>query len=490
VPALLASPPLLGREQPRIFTPPLRDLTPDTTRGFEVIAFAEEILGITLTPWQKWLYIHALELLPTGRYRFRTLVILIARQNGKTLWVQILSLWALYVDGAQLVLGTAQNLDVAEECWQGSVDLAEGIPDLASEIASVNRTNGKKALCLQSGPRYKVAAASRRGGRGLTGDLVVLDELREHQTWDAWAAITKTTMARKDALVVCLSNAGDMQSVVLSHQRDLGILAIEEGNTDSRIGLFEYSAPDGCDIHDPDGWVQANPSMGWTDLDDEAVRAACESDPEAIFRTEVLCQWVERVTPTALPALKWAQCLDEESTLGPEDPFALAVDVSWDRSVAHVSVAGARPDGLWHVQEIATMDPSDVCRWLADSTARRRPLIVAVQGSGAPASSLLDDLNRLGVPVLPLNGGDITKACGSFFDAVTTMSVRHTIQPDIEMAVSTAVSRPLGDAWALDRKKSPTDIAGLVAIVMALWAFLAEQGRTPQIIDPWAEEDE
>jgi phage terminase large subunit-like protein len=164
--------------------------------------------------------------------------------------------------------------------------------------------------------------------------------------------------------------------------------------------------------------------------------------------------------------------------------------VSWDRSLAHVSVAGARPDGFLHVQEVATMDPSDVVRWLADSISRRRPLTVAVQGTGAPASSLLDELTKAGVPVMALPGGDITKACGAMYDAITAGLVRHTGQPAIEQAVATAVSRPLGDAWALDRKKSPTDIAGLVAITEALWAFNAEQGRTPQIIDPWAEEDE
>ena len=52
-----------GCEQPRIFTPPLRELTPDTTLGFECIAFAEDVLGIRLIPWQRWLLIHALEII-------------------------------------------------------------------------------------------------------------------------------------------------------------------------------------------------------------------------------------------------------------------------------------------------------------------------------------------------------------------------------------------------------------------------------------------
>lgn len=52
-----------GCEEPRIYTPPLRELTPETTLGFEVIEFAESILQIKLHPWQKWLFIHALEVI-------------------------------------------------------------------------------------------------------------------------------------------------------------------------------------------------------------------------------------------------------------------------------------------------------------------------------------------------------------------------------------------------------------------------------------------
>lgn len=53
---------LRGKTEPRIWTPPLRPLTPDTTLGYDVIEFAEEQLGVTL-PWEKWLFIHGLEII-------------------------------------------------------------------------------------------------------------------------------------------------------------------------------------------------------------------------------------------------------------------------------------------------------------------------------------------------------------------------------------------------------------------------------------------
>ena len=80
---------VLGKKEPRIWTKPLRKLTPKTTLGYSCIEYAVKVMGMTLDPWQEWLLIHILEIvgnLETGnwRFRFRTVVIEVARQNGKT----------------------------------------------------------------------------------------------------------------------------------------------------------------------------------------------------------------------------------------------------------------------------------------------------------------------------------------------------------------------------------------------------------------------
>ena len=74
---------VVGCTQPRLFTPPLREVTPQSSAGFQAVAFAEDVLGITLMPWQRWLFEHMLELNPDGTFRFRTVLIQVARQNGK-----------------------------------------------------------------------------------------------------------------------------------------------------------------------------------------------------------------------------------------------------------------------------------------------------------------------------------------------------------------------------------------------------------------------
>src|SRR5690606_7925817 len=92
-----------GNRAPRIFTPPLRPLEPrtpeteDCTLGYAVIDFARDFLQMPLLPWQEWFFIHALELRPDGRFRFKTILLLVARQNGKSTISLVLGLFALYV---------------------------------------------------------------------------------------------------------------------------------------------------------------------------------------------------------------------------------------------------------------------------------------------------------------------------------------------------------------------------------------------------------
>jgi len=471
-----------GFEEPRVFTPPLRKLTPKTTAGFALIEFASVILGMDLLPWQKWLAIHALELLPDGTFRFRTVVLLVARQNGKSTFLQVLALFFMYVRGVHLVIGTAQNLDIAEEVWQGAVDIAEDVPELASEIERVVKTNGKKSLELSQGERYKVQAANRRGGRGLSGDLVLMDELREHQSWDAWGAVTKTTLARAHAQVWAASNAGDAASIVLRFLRKLAHVALGDPDglqdvvdvapddadvaevleDDDSLGIFEWSAPPGCALDDADGISQANPSQGYT-ITDRAINGARRTDPEWVYRTEVLCQWSDGSLEGPFPPGSWEAGIDKDSRIV-DDKVVACIDVSFDRSRAHIVFAGHRADGLPHVEVVASRAGTEwVLPWLQDR--KRVDLIAAVTGQtrGAPVSGLLPELLEAGVPIVDWQGSDLGGSSGIFYDLVRANGIRHLAQPVLDVAAATAVTRPSGDGWLWDRRHSSTDIAPLVA---------------------------
>lgn len=461
------------------------------------------MLEVDLAPWQEWLLVHALELDEEGFFRFRTVIVIVARQNGKSTLSKVLALFCMYILGVALVLGTAQDLDVAEEIWADCVEIVEETPALDDLKKKVVQTNGKKALILRSGSRYKVKATNRRAGRGLSGDLIMLDELREHQSWDAWAAITKTTMAREEALTFGLSNAGDAASLVLRYLRKIAhkslgdpdgfaaaddpelLLAsaapkvseeIEEAN--ASLAIFEWSAPPEADVWDRDAWAQANPSLGYF-IAESTIAAAAAQDPESIFRPEVLGQWSNGSLDGPFPAGKWEGGIDAESAFDPDSRLVAAVDLSWDRSRASIAVAGHRPDGLPMVEIIAASTGSEwVVPWLTERMPKHGIESVAVQ-TGAPAETLIEELEEAGITVIPLGGRDVGIACGQFYDLVVgdepdspePGDLRHIPQPVLDVAASTAVTRPMGDQWAWDRKKSPLDASPLMAATGAVWGL-------------------
>ncbi|WP_231648664.1 terminase [Saccharothrix sp. NRRL B-16348] len=280
-----------------------------------------------------------------------------ARQNGKTWLLKALSLYWLFVERQKLILSTSTNLDYAREVWSAAVDIAEANPWLRDEVESVRKANGEQTLTTVDGCRYKIAASNRKGGRSLTINRLVLDELREHSSWDAWNASTNATNAIPDAQVFALSNQGDDTSVVLDALRQDALTFLETGQGDYRLGLFEYSAPDGSAPTDLDALSQANPSLGIR-MDVEtlmgpALRAeAAGGEQLAGFRTEVMCQRVHLLDPAIDPTW-WGRCGTEEPLQLKDfrDRVALCVDVSLAGDHATL-VAAAKINGKVHVEVI------------------------------------------------------------------------------------------------------------------------------------------
>lgn len=498
-----------GIETPRIFTPPLRELTPDTSLGFEIIDFADNVLGISLLPWQRWQLIHAFEVIDEEdgwRLRFRVVITEVGRQNGKTTLGCVVALYFMYQLEVGLVLGTAQDVSNAEDTWQACVDLAQEIPELSDAIKHVWYTNGAKRLQLSGHRDYKVKASNRKAGRGKSADLVLVDELREHQTWDAWASLSKTGLARENALMWCMSNAGDGTSVVLRHFRlkaharlgdpdgivkDLAkseILA-EEASDGSALGFFEWSAKPDADPGDREAWAQANPSLGYT-IKESTIEASYADDPTDVFRTECLCQWVTSAVTPPFPVDAWDAGKDEKSRIEEDSPLWWGVDIASDRNRGSIAVCGKRKDGSWHV-ELAEYRAGTgwIASWLINAAPNYKNMKVALQSRGAPIASMLDVIAAIdGVEVIECSGKDVAGWCGRMWDAVASclpgsesdaVPVHHITQPALDLAANVAATRPMGDgAWAWDRNKSIEDISPLVAATMAFGA--ATQTETPK----------
>lgn len=459
---------VLGVTTPRLYTRPLVDgppgpcgcgcaLTAATSAGFAAVAFAADVLGMTLLPWQRWWLIHALELRSDGRWRFARLVTLVGRQNGKSHLLKVLALFMLFMGRARLVLGAAQSLDIAREAWQGAVDLAEQVDDLAAEVETVRYTNGEQCLTLTTGARYRITAATRGAGRGLSVDLLILDELREHRSWDAWSALSKTTTARPSPLIVGISNAGDAQSVVLNSLRETAL-----AGTDQTLGIMEWSAPDGCALDDLAAIAQANPGVGRTVRLDE-ILSALATDPDTVYRTETLCQRVDALD-AAVDMQAWQACADRApSSALSQHRARLAVALDAAEDGAHVTLTGAAvlPGGRVRVEPLAAWPSTSAARAELPGLLRKLAPVVVGWFPTGPAAGLATTIRAMAVAgdrlegeLVELTGTDVAEACQEFASLIAGHLISHPDEPLLNTHLAGSSKKRGGDGWRFARRSA------------------------------------
>ena len=495
-----------GVTQPRIFTPPLRRLNQNTSLGYACIEYAEKVLGKELYPWQKFALIHALEIAGSLKgkwtFRFRTVLFLISRQNGKTVLSEVIASFFLNMLGVDSVFGTSLSLDKAEEVWEAVIRDQEDIPDLSRDIERVSRTNGNKRLILTDGRQYKVGAPTRRAGRGDSNDLVMLDEIREHRDWETWSAAAASTVAKPNGIIMCFSNAGDPDSIVLRQLRSQAVAAIDGkeaqnfgGEVDSKsLGLFEWSAPDEAKTDDMKALAQANPALGYGLLTERALMSNRATFPENKFRSECMCQQVETILPQPFPDGAWDACLDMASNIPLESDVYFGIDLSEDRRWTSIGACGLRSDGNWHIEVVARAVGTE---WAIDwfrARAMRGKIRLAFQGRGAPVTGLAEQICSIqGVERFAIEGSDLASSWGRFWDGVAASDpatkrggtkIFHLQQPVLDTPAKTMQLRQMGGGVALpDRRKSPDDIAPLFACIMAFAAATKTEKENTKIFE-------
>lgn len=480
-----------GKTEPRLFTPPLRKLTPETSLGHAAIAYAREILEMDLYPWQEWALIHELEIIgdldKDWRFRYRTVFNMVSRQNGKTELSKVIASFFLNVLRVEAVFGTSLSMDKAEEVWEAVIQEQETHSALSRDIQTVARRNGGKKLVLTGLRTYKVGAPTRRAGRGDANDLVMLDEVREHRDWETWSAAVASTNAKPNGMVMCFSNAGDPDSIVLRQIRSQALEKINgikandfggEVDADS-LGWFEWSAPDGAATDDMEALAQANPALGYGRLTERALLSNRSTFPENKFRSECMCQQVETILPEPFPDGAWLGGQDPESFIREDSELFWGIDMSQDRKWTVISVCGLRDDGNYHVEVVERRLGTEwAVDWFRSRAAKYGGMKLCFQERGAPVSGLAEQICTMdGIERMAQGGPDLSAGWNRFYDAVAAcdpnntrggVKVYHLPQPVLDTPGRTCQLRNLGGGIMLpDRVKSPDDISPLMAVAMA-----------------------
>ncbi|MDP2712104.1 MAG: hypothetical protein Q8O56_12885 [Solirubrobacteraceae bacterium] len=432
--------------------------------------------GLRLDPWQADLLRQSLDRREDGRWSHFEVAAIVPRQNGKGTLLEARALAGLYLDpDCRLIVHSAHEFATSLEAFRRLLDLIEAVPELAEQVESVKWSHGQEGVTLHDCSRIVFKTRTKSGGRGLSADLLILDEamiLSEA----ALGALLPTLSARPNAQVIYTGSAVDQNvhehGVVLARVRERGQAH------DASLAFVEFAAD--AELHellsdvermaDPELWRQANPA-----LDVRISRGFVERERLALaprtFAVERLGvgDWpltAPEVTSLLPPGLR-AAMLDPGSQ--PVGRLTLAFDVAPNRGRASIAVHGRRGDGLRHVEIV---DARDGTGWVVERVAQlvKDHDIGAVRADAiGPAASLFAALASRAVVVVPISAREYASACGEFFDAATQHRLRHPGSPELDAAMAGAATRSLGDAWAWARKASSVDITPLVACTLAAY---------------------
>jgi hypothetical protein len=465
-----------------------------SSAGDEAVELAA-LAGLIADPAQRLIAQHSLGERADGKWAARDIGLLEPRQNGKGGSIEIRELAGLFLLDERLIIHSAHEFPTSLEAFFRMLELIETCPDFDRRVKRISRSHGEEGIELKGGQRLRYRTRTKGGGRGFSGDLLILDEAMDIPE-AVHGALLPTLSARANPQVWYCGSAVDQATM------DDGLVFARvrkraQDRSDPRLAFFGWEArrrggapfehPDDVDAEsaaDPEVWASANPALG-DRISLESVEGERRAMAHRTFAVERLNigDWPDP-DPEAgrtISAEAWNACADPASR--PLDPVCFSVDVPPNRGSAAIGAAGRRADGRTHVEIV---DQRAGTAWLGDRLVglveRNQPVGVVI-AKASPAASLIRALElalestdlpvneKTGMRITVIEVADQAKAAGTFYDAVTDLTLVHLGTTELAAAVRGAETRPLGDAWLWSRKTSAVNIAPLIAATNARWGL-------------------
>jgi len=337
--------------------------------------------------------------------------------------------------------------------------------------------NGQESIELKSGGKYQVVAATRDGARGLTADLLFIDELREISE-EAMKAAKPTTRARPNSQSLFTSNAGDAFSTVLNDLRERALSYPAKS-----LGWYEYSAPQHAKVTDRKAWAMANPALGIT-ITEDVLAEAVSTDTIETIKTEMLCSWVSSLS-SPWPVGAFEECNDKTLAMGPGPLTYFAFDKAQNNRSATLVAGQVLPDGRIGVgileqwrSEIA-VDDLKIAAGIKAWADKYSPRVVLFDHYAT--QSIAQRLSVSGVMVEDISGQQFYQACGDLLDAIVAKRLVHSGQPELVESMNNCASKTNEGSFRIIRRQSAGCIAAAISLAMLVHK-MSEPQSIPQIM--------
>lgn len=276
---------------------------------------------------------------PDGSRRYRQVLIMVARKNGKSTYIAGLANYVLFCDGEQgaELYCAACDREQASLVFNSAATMVRKSPSLAKRCKIRDSTR----RIIYSGSFLRAIPANEGGSHGFDSHLIVGDELHAWPGREFHDVLHTSTGARRQPLELYITTAGyDRQSIC--YEKYQYAKQVRDGKRDDEAflpAIFEVEEDD--DWTDPDVWTNANPNLGVslaTDyLQSECEKAQANPAYENTFRRLHLNQWTSQESRW-LQMAHWRKCdisdgpiADDLRQVGGLDLSAVADFTAWMR---------------------------------------------------------------------------------------------------------------------------------------------------------------
>lgn len=442
-----------------------------TSSGFPRVRETCRAIGIEFDPWQQDLNKCLLAKNADGLFAADTAVISIARQVGKTFDVGAVVFAECIAEPGTTVIWTAHRFKVARETFNELRSLAKSAK-LAPHIDydAITTAAGNETIPFRNGSRIVFAARERGAIRGFTKVRVLILDEAQILTDTALSDLVPTMNQAANPLIIVMGTPPKPTDPgeVFTRLRSEAL----SGESDSVL-YVEISADPSADPDDREQWAKANPSYPKRTPVRSIMRLRRLLSDEDFLR-EALGIWDSDLGNAVIPLSTWGDLADRSDAPAPHvGTLVLAVDADPQRQRTSVAVCGGRADGPPLVEMLENLPGVDWAVEYVRQLVERNDIGAVMIDKRSAAASLIQPLTDARVPVVGVDAQGMARACGAFYDAaVETGELRHIGQVELDTALRHASTRPLGDAWAWDRKKPTADITPLTTVTLAYYGHV------------------
>jgi phage terminase large subunit-like protein len=245
--------------------------------------------------WQKAMlsalfgFVHKID----GTRKYRELVLIVARKNGKSALGSAIALYMLMADGeaGPEIVSAATKKDQAKIIWSESKRMVKKSPVLSKRI----RPLVGEMICDGNDGTYKPLSSDSNTLDGLNVHCSLIDELHAIHDKNLYDVIVDGMSAREQPLSIITTTAGTVREGIFDIKYDECERIIngyddEKGYKDERILPIIYELDNRKEWTDPAQYKKANPGLGTIKSIDQLKSKVHKAQSNPLLVKNLLCK--------------------------------------------------------------------------------------------------------------------------------------------------------------------------------------------------------